>query len=118
MTHFERKGFNQLIIDAIYPKINHDLDTSFEECFLEVIIARARFQTILDSKIYFYLTVLQELLVIPEFKKKFFHLSKCPILPVEASKIQGPMIDTQSPLGILMRDSILGTLPGYFHQEV
>ena len=29
MTHFERKGFNMLIIEAIYPKINEELNTKF-----------------------------------------------------------------------------------------
>jgi len=43
-------------------------------------------------------------------------MSKNPFLPTEIQKLRGSMIDTQSPFGLFARTSVLGTLPGYFHQ--
>ena len=89
----------------------------FAEAFLEVLIARQRFQTIIDNKAFFYLTVLESIMTIPGFKLRFMKLSKMPFLPAPLEKIKGSMIDNQSPLGIFLRLSILGFTPSFYHQE-
>ena len=58
LTHYERRGFNLEILEVLYPKINEDNEGNFAESFLEVLTARARFQTIIDSKSFFYLNIL------------------------------------------------------------
>lgn len=106
------------ILNIFYPRINDEIGGDFAEAFIEVLIARQRFQTILDSRAFFYLTVLDSLMTIPEFKATFLKLPKTPFLPVELAQVQGSMIDTRSPLGIFLRPSILGSTPGFFHQEL
>ncbi len=83
---------------------------------MEVLISRERFQTISESKAFFYLTLLLDLLMIPEFKKRFFRLSKLPFLPADFDKLKGSMMDTQSPFGLFARISVLGINPGFYHQ--
>jgi hypothetical protein len=44
-------------------------------------------------------------------------MSKNPFTPTTIYKLKGSMIDTQSPFGLFARTSVLGILPGFFHQE-
>lgn len=54
----------------------------------------------------------------PEIKAKFMKLQKTPFLPAEISKIEGSLLDRQSPLGLFLRLSILGhNASPYFYQE-
>lgn len=117
LTHFERHGYNSELLNVIYPKIETELEGKFTEVFLEVLCTRQRFQTILESKAFFYLTILLDLLQIPQFKKQFFNMEKMPLLPKTMDKITGSMIDTQSPLGLFARTSVLGTSAGLYFQE-
>ena len=81
MTHFEHRGFNMEIMKIFHPKINEDMGGDFPEAFIEVLIARHRFQTIIDGKAFFYLTVLESIMVIPDFKLRFMKLPKIPFMP-------------------------------------
>ena len=65
ITHFERRGFNLDLLNIFYPKVNEDLGGNFAQSFVEVLIARQRFLTILDSKAFFYITCLENVLTIP-----------------------------------------------------
>lgn len=81
MSHFERRGFNPELIKIVHPKIQEEVQGDFAECFLEVLLARQRFQNILDSKAYFYQSLLVDLISIPEFKHKFMHLKNLKWIP-------------------------------------
>ena len=81
MTHFERRGYNNEIVTIFHPKINEELGGDFAEALLEVLVARHRFQTAIDSKAFFYLTTLESLMAIPDFKVRFMKLPKTPFLP-------------------------------------
>ena len=117
MTHFEQRGFNMEILNIFHPKVNEDLGGDFPEAFIEVLIARQRFQTIIDGKAFFYLTVLESIIGIPDFKLRFMKLPKMPFMPATLEKVKGSMIDRQSPLGIFFRLSVLGFTPSFYHQE-
>ena len=116
LSHFERRGFNIEILETIYPKINGDYEGDFAVSFLEALVARERFQTITDSKAFFYLTILESACSNTDIKKIFFKLPKMPFLPMPVDKIKGSMLDTQSPFGVFCRQSILGYSPGPLHQ--
>lgn len=58
MTHFERRGFNMDLFNVFYPKLNEEHGGDFPTAFLEVLIARQRFQTIIDGKAIFYISTL------------------------------------------------------------
>lgn len=105
------------IFNVFYPKLDEENGCDLAGSFLEVLIARQRFQTILDGKSMFYLSTLESLMQRPELKAKFMKMDKNPFLPAELSKIQGSALDRQSPLGIFLRLSILGHNPGPFYQE-
>ncbi len=90
---------------------------SFTESLLSTLIARQRFQTIIDGKAFQYLTLLGELMSIPDFRASIFKMAKEPFIPGDKGKMKGSMIDTISPFGLFMRTSVLGMIPGYYHQE-
>lgn len=117
ITHFERRGYNTEILNIFYPKVNNDINGNFAQSFIEVLIARQRFLTILDSKAFFYITCLENVLTIPEFKEKFLSLNVTKFIPEETLKMPGSKIDRQSPLGLFLRLSVMGNLYDYFHQE-
>ena len=73
-------------------------------------------QTITESKSFFLLTLLLDLIMIPEFKKSFLNLPKNAFLPGKIEKLNGAQMDTVSPFGIFARISILGINPGFYHQ--
>jgi hypothetical protein len=64
MTYFELHGFDYEVLASIYPRIVNEepKGNTFLECFIEVLLARQRFQTIADSKIMFYVSLLNSLL--------------------------------------------------------
>lgn len=56
-------------------------------------------------------------MMIPQFKSKFFRLTKAPFLPkMTEKKVNGSVMDTQTPFGLFARISVLGTNTGYYHQ--
>lgn len=116
LSHFEKRGYNAELLNIIYPKIEQEVGGDFAETFLEVLCTRQRFQTILESRAFFYLTVLLDLVMIPEFKRKFISMKKLPFIPGPMQKLNGSMMDTQSPFGLFVRTSVLGTSPGFFFQ--
>lgn len=62
------------------------------------------------------MTLLLDLLQVPEFKKSFLKMTKMPFLPAQFNKITGAMMDTQSPFGLFARISVLGLNPGFYFQ--
>ena len=84
---------------------------------MHVLIARQRFVNILDHKAYFFLSTLENILNIPDFKLKFISLNNKKFSLEEALKTPGSRIDKQSPLGLFVRLSMLGNHYDYYHQE-
>jgi len=77
------------LLNVIYPRINNEaqLKIDFGEAFLEVMIARQRFQTVIDSKGFFYTNLLADLLAQSDFRVKFFQLQSNKFLPTEITKL-------------------------------
>ena len=92
------------------------MDGNFAQAFIEVLTARQRFLTIIDPKAFFYVTCLENVLAIPEFKEKFIYLNNIKYIPEEAVKIPGSKLDKQSAMGLFLRLSVLGNFYDYFHQ--
>jgi hypothetical protein len=80
------------------------IGAEFYDEFLQVLLARQRFQTILEQRSYLYLSLFVDLLGDPDIRHRFMHL-----------KDWGGLID-QSSFGIFLRLSVLGQLPGHYHQ--
>jgi hypothetical protein len=104
------------LFNVFHTKLDEENGENFGEAFLEVLIARQRFQTIVEGKAYFYVNLLQTLMTNPELKAKFMRMKRAPFLPAKLTKIQGSSLDRQSPLGLFLRMSILGQNPGPFFQ--
>jgi hypothetical protein len=101
LTHIEHRGFNEqlfrIVADGIGPE--------FYDEFLQVLLARQRFQTILDQKSFLYLSLFVDLLGEGDIRERFIRI-----------KDWGGIID-QSPFGIFIRLSVLGQRPGNYFQE-
>lgn len=120
MTHFELHGFDYEVFSSIYPRIlDEPKGSTFLESFIEVLLARQRFQTIADSKVVFYLSLLNSLLTNDRFKAAFVSLPRSPFLPDKrgAKTVQGNVMDLSTPFGMFARPSLLGTLAAY-NQEI
>ena len=102
MTHFERKGMSSLMLDLV-TKGNEE---EFRDEFLEILLTRQRFTTIVDGKAMFYLSTLVDLIKDPEYKRRFINLKNIKFL-AEGSK-GGSHIDTFTSFGFFTRLSILG----------
>lgn len=83
MTFFEQRGVEMEIFDAIYPRIENEEEQgqTFLETFIDVLLARQRFQSIISNKLFFYTSLLRSFLENEAFKKKFVSLKHCPFLP-------------------------------------
>ena len=83
MSFFEQRGVEMEVFDSIYPRIEKEEDNgdTFLETFIEVLLARQRFQTIVGNKVFFYLTVLRTFLENPAFKQRFLSLKHTPFIP-------------------------------------
>ena len=92
-------------------------DVRFPEEMLNVLLARQRFQSILEPKAFFYLSFLCDLLSYAEFRCIFMKMQGWKQVNRLMGKVPGVMIDTQSSLGIFMRSSVLGQNRGHYHQE-
>lgn len=80
------------------------IGAKFYDEFLQVLLARQRFRTILDQKAFVYLTLFVDLLNEGDIRERFMNI-----------KDWGGLID-QSPFGIFLRLSILGQKTGNYHQ--
>jgi ubiquitin conjugation factor E4 B len=121
MTYFEQHGFDYEVYAAVYPRIaaEEPKGATFLENFTEVLLARHRFQTIVDSKAFFYVTLLQNMLTMEEFRRQFVSLPRSPFIPDKRGlkQVQGNVLDLSSPFGLFARVSLLGTLSAY-NQEL
>ena len=91
-------------------------DHMFPRSMLNVLLARQRFQTIIEPKSFFYLSLLGDLLGDPAFRMQFMRMEGWKQVGKEMGKIEGVMIDTQTTLGIFMRASVTGQRAGHYHQ--
>lgn len=89
----------------MFKLVAESIGLEFYDEFLQVLLARQRFQTILDPKAFTYLTLFVELLADADVRRRFFGI-----------KDWGGHID-QSPFGIFLRLSVLGQSVGNYHQE-
>ena len=71
VTHFERCGFNPNLLEVVMEGLE---ETRFSEEMLNVLLARQRFQSIIEPKSFFYLSLLCDLLSNPEFRGIFMRM--------------------------------------------
>ena len=71
VTHFERNGFNPNLLEVVMEGLE---EARFSEEMLNVLLARQRFQSIIEPKSFFYLSLLCDLLSNPEFRGIFMKM--------------------------------------------
>ena len=82
-----------------------------------MLIVRQRLVNVLDHKAFFFISTLENILSIPEFKHKFISHSNNKLSIEEAVKAPGSRIDKKSTLGLFLRLSLLGHYYDYYHPQ-